>query len=218
MNIQTIDPTNIQNNFIYNLVDYYLEEISSQPPDNILQSVANITNTIMSYYLLVQKNSQRCATDITDSCLDENNLSQCKELEKYLVSTTDKSCQNNLSPIVPFTLTQIDELLDDHEKFMLDISKQSSVQVNPTNNDNNWQNSQSTIIPENTITDISPIKNTNIISQSAIEIMTKDSTAEKHMDKLDEAFDKLYSRINTPFINLIIIVVVLKFATYLFGF
>ena len=198
--MQIIDSTNIPNDFIHKLVDYYLEEISSKPPDDIFRSIANITNTIMSYYLLVRKNNELCTDNDTISIADSGSdedilLNQCKKLN-YDNSAKDKSY-----------LPQIDELLDNHEKFMLDISKQS-LNIKTVEND----------FGTNTIIDESPTKNTNIISQSAIEIMEKNSIHEKHMDKLDEAFNKLYSRINTPFVNLVIVVVVLKFTTYLFGF
>ena len=53
--LQTLDISNIQNDFIYKLVDYYLEEISKEQSDNLVQSITNLVDTLLSYYLLAQK-------------------------------------------------------------------------------------------------------------------------------------------------------------------
>lgn len=324
-NNKIFDITDIQNDFIYKLVDYYLEEISLEPSDNIPKSITNLVDTIMSYYLLAKKNG---VIDLTNSrkllilkmgkkpndiLLPEapivsqkkqnpsgNDilLNQCQqlkeefdELEKYLTKSinepSNKNDQTNINSKSEFL--QIDKLLQDHEKFMTDINKQSSdiksiekdfdfknkilsTNKEQMNSNNSHNKTSSEIVPgltpveviekitelekklkedmqsvSNTLTNklvtsekdktsLDSILNTeekDIIKKISNEILalpkhqknglytsngSSSTVTDNNMDKLDEAFKKLYSRLNTPLINLMIAVVILKITTYLFGF
>ncbi|XWV24619.1 putative ORFan [Tupanvirus deep ocean] len=296
--MESFDITNIQNDFIYKLVDYYLDEISTEPSENIMQSIANLVDTIMSFYMLAQKSGVIDVTNsrkmlslklgkhpnediILDQCQQLNN--EFEELEKFLVekskpkqNITQEKIQENTDNNIKIDcgLPEIDELLKNHEKFMSEVSKQSSDIRSIDNNSLTISETKKIIVETSDINaNITPMeviekitalenklkenietsentiknkfgKNTNIISQSAIENMAKNNittdtnslntdekilikkyaeecsttSTERHMDKLDEAFGKLYSRLNTPLINLIIAIIILKITTFLFGF
>ncbi|XWV25855.1 putative orfan [Tupanvirus soda lake] len=295
--MESFDITNIQNDFIYKLVDYYLDEISTEPSENIMQSIANLVDTIMSFYMLAQKsgvidvaNSRRMLSlklgkfpsedIILDQCQQLNN--EFEELEKFLVDNANTIKQNIIednsnssnNTKLDCGLPEIEELLKNHEKFMSEVSKQSSDIRSIDNNSlvisdtkkltNETSDINANITPIEVIQKITALenklkenieisehtlknkfgKNQNIISQSAIESMAKNNittdtnslntdekllikryaqecsitSTERHMNKLDEAFKKLYSRFNTPLINLIIAVIILKITTFLFGF
>lgn len=144
LNIKTFDISSIQNDFIYKLVDYYLEEISLEPSQNITESITNMVDTIMSFHLLAQKNGVidvsnsrkflALKTGKSDSPYyeqDNNLLDQCnklsenfEEFEKYLINNKDKIGQN--SGEIQSDIPQVDELLSNHELFMSEISKKTS--------------------------------------------------------------------------------------------
>lgn len=297
-NIETFDITNIHNDFIYRLIDYYLDEISLEPSYDINSSITNLVDTLMSYYLLAQKNG---VIDVpnsrkilmlkmyNNSNIGNNNLlGKCKQLngefeqlEKYLI---DKNQQTNLDETknkpnkpnkidstdnITYDIPQIDDLIKNHGQFMSKISEQLSDIYNNTSRIrdkiDNSDDTRST--PEVTIDKITSLENklkTNIktvgttlqnnlqtrnnIPQSDIDtaypihIQTNNSDPKfvnildteekniikkfsqdisnkgKHMDKLNEAFKQLYLRLNTPIINLIITIIILKIAAYLLGF
>lgn len=297
-NIETFDITNIHNDFIYRLIDYYLDEISLEPSYDINSSITNLVDTLMSYYLLAQKNG---VIDVpnsrkilmlkmyNNSNIGNNNLlGKCKQLngefeqlEKYLI---DKNQQTNLDETknkpnkpnkidstdnITYDIPQIDDLIKNHGQFMSKISEQLSDIYNNTSRIrdkiDNSDDTRST--PEVTIDKITSLENklkTNIktvgttlqnnlqtrnnIPQSDIDtaypihIQTNNSNPKfvnildteekniikkfsqdisnkgKHMDKLNEAFKQLYLRLNTPIINLIITIIILKIAVYLIGF
>ena len=297
-NIETFDITNIHNDFIYRLIDYYLDEISLEPSYDINSSITNLVDTLMSYYLLAQKNG---VIDVpnsrkilmlkmyNNSNIGNNNLlGKCKQLngefeqlEKYLI---DKNQQTNLDETknkpnkpnkidstdnITYDIPQIDDLIKNHGQFMSKISEQLSDIYNNTSRIrdkiDNSDDTRST--PEVTIDKITSLENklkTNIktvgttlqnnlqtrnnIPQSDIDtaypihIQTNNSDPKfvnildteekniikkfsqdisnkgKHMDKLNEAFKQLYLRLNTPIINLIITIIILKIAVYLIGF
>lgn len=54
--IKTFDISDIQYDFIYQMINYYLTEISLKPNGDLVESTTNLVDTIMSYYLLAQKN------------------------------------------------------------------------------------------------------------------------------------------------------------------
>jgi hypothetical protein len=276
---------NIQNDFIYKLIDYYLEEISTEPSDNIIQSIVNIVDTMMSFYLLAQNNG---VTDITNSrkmlSLKINNITKdhhllnqfqdLESLEKNLLDCIKTTTKNNDDGIPDLNnknhecdIPLIEELLKNHEKFMSEISRQSSDiksvdKINFFKTDMKKSDQESAeIIAISTIDKITSLENklnknielsesvlknklkkSNFISQSAIEIMAKqniindtnilnmytekikndlpklDISIDQRINKLDEAFKRLYSRLNSPLINLIIAAVFFKITTYMFGF
>ena len=148
-NIKILEISTIENDFIYKMVELYLDQLSSEPSDDLIWSINNLVDTIMSFYLVAKQNS---VIDIDNSRkllelkLDNRKdkiLSQCEQLnedfeefEKYLTedskkkenqSTTD--CSEYSSAIdlgTSSAMSKINELLENHESFMSEMTKQSS--------------------------------------------------------------------------------------------
>jgi hypothetical protein len=60
--------------------------------------------------------------------------------------------------------------------------------------------------------------NKHVVITSSDSIDGKDSDSSKYSDKLDEVFNKLYKRLNSPLINLLIAVIIIRILYSLFGF
>lgn len=266
VSMQTLDISNVQNDFIYKLIDFYLEEITLSAPDNISQSVINLVDTLMSYYLLAQQNgvinidNARQMLSIKmgkDPNPNNNVLEQCKklgddfeELEKYIINSisnpiveaeiNDNSKTNSKQN---FKLnSKLDELLDTHNNFMSDIQKQSSdidknnelleniigakIMVQDTKKEK--INKKTTKPKSEPITaqliskiDIEPVA--NIMSEPielSLDIAPDLATQApiEHSTRLEEAMQQLYSRINTPLVNLLIGIFIVKCINRLLGF
>ena len=107
MCLRTFDLSSVENDFIYQLIDYYLDDISENKPANLFTSVNNLVDTIMSFYLLAKKNG---VIDIENSRRmlalkmgkDPNNMQnklleqgnkmngEFEQLEKYLLERNKK--------------------------------------------------------------------------------------------------------------------------------
>jgi hypothetical protein len=197
------DNKDIQNDFIYKLVNYYLEEMSLRSDDNTTQSVANFVNTIMSFYLLIQQNGTKSDNDMPNQTLNKNS-SECD---------------------IPL----IEELLKNHEKFMSENSKQL-INIKSIDSDNFIVTNKNIITDTNDLNIITGTNDLNIITNCNDLNMIPDPNipdpnipdpnipTNQQINKLDEAFKRLYSRLNTPLINLIIAVIVFNMTTYLFGY
>lgn len=53
---RSLDISHTKNDLIYQLIDYYLEEVSKNPPSNVVESISDTVNLIMNYYFLARKN------------------------------------------------------------------------------------------------------------------------------------------------------------------
>ncbi len=195
--LHTFDISDINNDFIYQLIDYYLEEISSEPSEDLTQSITNLVDTIMSFYLLAQKNnvinienSRKLLSLKMDKNPKDSILEQCKELDK-----------------------EFDEL----EKYWISKSKTSSI---PEIDYNQKTSSTSGIQLGNSQSD--PMKNLNTEELRLIKKYTgriiQSPVKKNDIGILGNALKKIYSKINTPIINFIVATVLFRITSYLIGF
>lgn len=290
-NIKTLDISNIQNDFIYKLIDYYLEEITLELPHDINKSVMNLVDTVMRFYLLAQQHGVINISDsrkilelnINKNKTDNDSLNQAeqfseefKKLEKYLTNNVNKHINiqknSNKENESKCNVPQIDELLQDHENFMSEILKQSSdiknseikimndtaattALVSPPIKQVKLESEVPSLTPTEVIDKITILENKlkksrnnnfnkingktiisdfdistsetnyllntnekNVIKKYSHNNQTSNYSVNVYKDKLNEALKKLYSRLDTPLINIIITIVIIKFMILMFGF
>jgi hypothetical protein len=300
-NLKTMDISNIQNDFIYKIVDYYLHEVTLEKPVDITDSINNLIDTLMSYYLIAKQNG---VIDINNSrkllaiklgkdpsIVDDNILTQFEklnidflELEKVMINDGIKqNSEMNQIDNNQYDIPEIDNLLSDHKQFMLDVTKKKQSikpfddinhimpinEINQSDSDKQRDLTPVEMIDKITIlenklkADIKMIntalkqsgtlvKNPDIISHPDIDNMSRVSKNRNNLklgneqnetnqlnqetqsnkqnsdlyavntntntDRLDEAYQKLSKRLNTPLVNLVIAIIVFRFISFLFGF
>lgn len=280
-NLYTFDISNVENDFIYKMIEYYLEQVTKEPSMNLIDSINNMVDTIMSYYLLAKRNGVINVTnarkmlalklgkdpfEMNEDLLDQyQNLNEeFEKLESYLVDLSEKPVQqmedNNEE------VAKIDELINNHQDFITEMERKKmdiKNNINKTNQINEEQDNVNydavdkiTYLEKKLNADIESIEESlkeskknfmenknekqDIISQSDIDIMVSkknknkknyeveknevedndksNSSLSSYQEKLDDAFQRLNSRLNTPLVNLIIAVIFLKIIGYIFGF
>ena len=271
--VRTLDISTIQNDFIYKLIDFYLEEITITPSTDISQSITNLVDTIMSYYLLARQNGvinisnarKMLSLKLGKNPPNDNILNQCQklsgefeQLEKYIMDSIDNKEKmiNDKIKEIPKSLVveqKFEDLLDSHKDFISNIQKKKTEldsqivvpEINTYKNayENAYENKKNKNIQEQNIGPNKKISNLktklrkNIQNmQSALssnqvrgKIFDKKSKMEQDENinhytepekptKLNEAMEQLYSRLNTPVINLFVVIIIFKAMTKLFGF
>lgn len=155
-NFKTFDLTNTKNDFIYNVLDFYFEEITKQPSENIVESISNLVDTSLSYYLLARKNnvidlsnSRKLLSvklgkeyDTHSSILKKHVQINNKfdNLEKHLHLLSEKKDMNT-EELKEYNISQMDEILRNHQKYINKISKSPleivKINLNNSTNDTN---------------------------------------------------------------------------------
>ena len=260
--VRTLDISTIQNDFIYKLIDFYLEEITITPSTDISQSITNLVDTIMSYYLLARQNGvinisnarKMLSLKLGKNPPNDNILNQCQklsgefeQLEKYIMDSIDNKEKmiNDKIKEIPKSLVveqKFEDLLDSHKDFISNIQKKkteldSQITIPPlkeqiiqelkscklpvmAENKKNKKITEEMIEPNKKIANLKTKLRKNI--QNIQSTLSTNHIIQKSFDekptKLNEALEQLYSRLNTPIINLFIVIFIFKGITKLFGF
>lgn len=283
-NFKTFDITDIQNDFIYKLIDYYLDETTNQPLFNLSMSISNMVDTVMSFYLLSHRNgviNVDNSRKMLDTKINNQNNLIFNEDNQILPNipmdrTLSENIENKIEDISSTKkdqcdIPEIDNLINDHENFITEISKQSSTIRNAStemfsnNETSHTFNSDTDMTTTEIINKITELENKlkmelantqnalinftmsqSNINSSDIEEMFSNTQSENSnstdlklnteevniigqyshkssedsipLQKLDLAFNNLYTRLNTPIINLIIGFIFLRMISFIFGF
>lgn len=198
--IKTFDISNIQNDFIYKLIDYYLDEISVEPSDDIIKSITNLVDTIMSFYLLAQSNGVI-------------NIANSRKLLEFKLNKNNfiEQPNNNLLD----QCQQLNEDFDTLEKYLIEKTNNFDEKHKTNTNNEFVPDNDNTKIIDETITE----KNINTVIRRYPKICNnhKQIKCIDEIDKLDGALSNLYTRIDTPVVKLAAAIIFYKIIMFIFG-
>ena len=139
--MRSFDVSNVENDFIYQLVDHYLTDISINPSNDLYASINNLVDTILSYYMSAKQNgvidlensrrmlALKLGKDPGDKINEEStklidDMSRLEEYLKHRNSTEADKAVINIEMKEEIG-SDIDYLLDSHTDFLTDLAKQN---------------------------------------------------------------------------------------------
>lgn len=216
---EQLDISNIENDFIYKLISYYLDDISLEPVDDIIGSITNLVDTIMSFYLLAKKNGR---VDIENSRkilaikMNNNNILETNITQTNITQTNMPVNNDNISKIgtefssankyisdkLTYDIPRIDDLLLNHEKFMLELSHADQKlfdKKNITNEVPKYQSNQAKLdllkLLEDKLVSDTEIAG-NHIKNKSIHVIPDKTILTKILNTSDEIVIKKYTKTN----------------------
>lgn len=243
MSTNTLDISNINNDFIYQMIRYYLEKTSNNEEKiNIHDSVNNLVDTITTYYFVGKKSGVFDINKARQILKNKFSELDAKIIDQYIekVQNEDVDIGEKKSSTNPFdqTLNLLEDILKSNDLFIKNVGETIREQYTEIQNQTEYfnklrnelnTNTDIVVVPVNTYKDTlvdrkaaepiilksqqknidnmsdKPIYHVEPVEKKSVDVILEPTIIpESSKIALRKSLEKLYSRLNTPVINIII--------------